>query len=126
MAGWKSKIRDGDWLVLRWARQAGLSEVMNRVALVARGDPAEGLSYHLKRVRKVDGAVLLASDNPAFPPLPAAAGDEDPNSEATTKGDDAEPITTEASAEEATEADPEEAPIVAAAGVEQNTEAAAE
>jgi superfamily II DNA or RNA helicase/diadenosine tetraphosphate (Ap4A) HIT family hydrolase len=76
MAGWKSEILDGDWLVLRWARQAGLSEVMNRVALVARGDPAEGLSYHLKRVRKVDGEVLLASDNPAFPPLPAAAGDE--------------------------------------------------
>lgn len=76
MQGWRAEIRDGDWLVLRWARGDGLASVQGKVALVARGDPAEGRTYHLKRIVAVPRGFELRSDNPAVSPMPARADDQ--------------------------------------------------
>jgi hypothetical protein len=46
------------------------------VALIARGDPNEGRSHHLKRIVKTGNTYELRSDNPAHPTLPARADDE--------------------------------------------------
>jgi len=75
MEGWRSEIRDGDWLVLRWARGQGMPTLKGRVVLVARGDPAEGQSYHLKRVVKTAQGYVLRSDNPDVPDRPAEPHD---------------------------------------------------
>ena len=76
MDGWSSEIRDGDWVVLRWARGLGLRALEARIALVARGDPHVGRSYHLKRVVRVGDRIELRSDNPAVPAMPAEDDDE--------------------------------------------------
>ena len=76
MTSVRAGIRDGDWLVLRWARSATLGEVLGRVALIARGDPDAGQTFHLKRVERSDDGLLLCSDNPAFPPVPVEEGDQ--------------------------------------------------
>ena len=70
MDGGAEPIRDGDWVVLEWARSEGLPKVAGRVALVGQGDPHEGQSHYLKRVVREDGRVVLRSDNPARPDLP--------------------------------------------------------
>jgi hypothetical protein len=73
MNGGKEPIRDGDWVVLRWARGQGLGAVEGRVALVAMGDPAVGQSHHLKRVVRDGDGFVLRSDNPTVAPMAAAA-----------------------------------------------------
>ncbi|RMF84467.1 MAG: HIT domain-containing protein [Nitrospirae bacterium] len=75
MEGWRSTIHDGDWLVLRWARGQEMPTLKGRVVLVARGDPMEGQSYHLKRVTKTPSGYVLRSDNPDVPDRPAEPGD---------------------------------------------------
>jgi hypothetical protein len=75
MDGWKSEIRDGDWLVMRWARRATLPEVEGRVALVARGDPRTGSTFHVKRIIRKGNRFLLASDHPDVPPVEAGPDD---------------------------------------------------
>jgi len=76
MQGWKNEIRDGDWLVMRWSRGASLGALAGRVALVARGDPEEGQTFHLKRIRKEGNRFELVSDNPVFPAMTAREDDE--------------------------------------------------
>ena len=64
MDGGKQPIRDGDWLVLRYARGAALGAVEGRVALVQTMDPTDGLRFQLKRVVREDDRWRLRSDNP--------------------------------------------------------------
>ena len=71
MDGGAAPIRDGDWVLLRWARGLGIGAVEGRVALVAVGDPQVGQSHHLKRVVRDGDRFVLRSDNPAVAPMPA-------------------------------------------------------
>ncbi|MCB9742235.1 MAG: DEAD/DEAH box helicase family protein [Alphaproteobacteria bacterium] len=73
MNGGPTPIRDGDWLILRWARGARLDELRDRVALFALGDPTEGPSHHLKRLAQTPAGRVLRSDNPEVPDLPVGA-----------------------------------------------------
>ncbi len=88
-------IRDGDWLVMEWARHRSLAELAGRVVLVARtGSAPEAPTFHLKRITLAPeeaeqvadrhqarptsvkpSAILLASDNPEVTPSLAQPGD---------------------------------------------------
>ncbi|WP_163989671.1 DEAD/DEAH box helicase family protein [Pyxidicoccus caerfyrddinensis] len=70
MEGGERPIRDGDWLVMRFARAAGAGSVEGKVALVQVPDPA-GYAYQVKRLVRVDGLWLLRSDNPERPSFEA-------------------------------------------------------
>lgn len=59
-------IRDGDWLVMRWARDVPIGGFENRVAMVGVGDPYEGVEYLVKRIVRDGSGFLLRSDNPDF------------------------------------------------------------
>ena len=74
MNGGNAPIADGDWLVMRWARGAGLGAVAGRVALVKTPDEHGGYAYQLKRVVQDQGTWWLRSDNPDGPSFPAAEG----------------------------------------------------
>ena len=68
MAGWRSEVRDGDWLVCVPLVGVGFEAVIGEMAVVARGAD-ESRSFHLKRVlRAPDGGWLLRSDNPEVAP----------------------------------------------------------
>lgn len=80
MDGGETPIRDGDWVVLRWARAARLGALEGRIALVevpaGSGSPestAGDSGYVLKRVVRDGDGWLLASDNPTGPTIPASA-----------------------------------------------------
>ncbi len=73
---WRQGIHDGDWVIMKWARGAAASVVVDRVVLIQRGEPDEGYTYHLKRLRRSDRGFALESDNPAHATLPATAEDE--------------------------------------------------
>lgn len=75
MQGWRSEIRDGDWLVMRWARGLGLSAVQGRIVLLGRGG-ADDRRWHLKRVVRRDDGWWFASDNPDVTPLTPSPDDE--------------------------------------------------
>ena len=70
MEGGDRPIRDGDWLVMRYARAAGAGAVEGKVVLVEVPDPA-GLAYQVKRLVRAGGGWLLRSDNPACPSFEA-------------------------------------------------------
>ena len=77
----RTSISDGDWLIMKWARGLPPGAVDGRVALIARGEPDEGYTHHLKRIRRVTPSTSrpryeLWSDNPAVPPVPAEATDQ--------------------------------------------------
>jgi superfamily II DNA or RNA helicase/diadenosine tetraphosphate (Ap4A) HIT family hydrolase len=76
MEGLGRGIRDGDWLVLRLARGATLGAALGRVALIARGHPEEGRSFHVKRVARRERGFALESDNPDVPEVDARDDDE--------------------------------------------------
>lgn len=62
MDGGPNPIKDGDWVILSWARTAGLSKIEGQVALVQADN-----ELFLKRVKEN----WLISDNPAYAPVPA-------------------------------------------------------
>ncbi len=68
MQGWRNDIKDGDWLVMQWARGIGPAAVDGKVVLLSRGDP-EDASYHVKRIRRVGRRYEFASDNPDVAPM---------------------------------------------------------
>jgi len=78
MDGGKEPIRDGDWVVMRWARAAGLGAVEGRVALVevtgAGPDAAETgeAGYRSKRVIRGARGHVLRSDRPDAEDLQAS------------------------------------------------------
>lgn len=76
MAGWRSEIADGDWLLIRPLSGVGFAAVEGQVVVVGRGD-AEDRSYHCKRViQDRDGAWWLRSDAPDVLAVAVQEGDE--------------------------------------------------
>ena len=75
MAGWRSEIADGDWLVLRLTPGQGLAALEGKIAVIARGAD-EAVTLHCKRVvRGPDGRWLLRSDASDVEPMLAEPGD---------------------------------------------------
>ena len=75
MAGWRSEIRDGDWLVCRPLEGVGFGAVEGDIAILARGE-AESSTFHVKRVAHgPDGGWLLRSDNPDVAAMPVEPSD---------------------------------------------------
>jgi len=72
MDGGKTPIRDGDWVLLRWARGRGLGAVQGRIALVAVGEPQGDRQFLLKRVVRTDSGLVLRSENRSFEELPVS------------------------------------------------------
>ncbi|QRK12331.1 S24 family peptidase [Archangium violaceum] len=70
MDGGERPIRDGDWLVMRYARAAGIGAVEGKVALVQVPDAA-GYGYQVKRIIREGDRWMLRSDNPARPSFEA-------------------------------------------------------
>ncbi|MGK0362941.1 MAG: hypothetical protein ACI9U2_005263, partial [Bradymonadia bacterium] len=70
MDGGKTPIRDGDWVVMQWARGLGLDAVTDHVCLLARGDADVGSTHHLKRVKRLANGIRLKSDNRSAADLP--------------------------------------------------------
>ena len=75
MDGGPKPIRDGDWVLLRWARDRGLADIVGHTALLRRGADSQA-TYHLKKVLSAGGATVLTSTNPRVPDLPATAEDQ--------------------------------------------------
>jgi hypothetical protein len=73
MDGGREPIRDGDWLVLRYARGASLGALSGNVALLQLPAGRTGSRYQLKRVVQESGRWVLRSDNPALPDFDASA-----------------------------------------------------
>lgn len=74
MQGWRHEIRDGNWLVMRWARGHGPAALVGRIVLLERGDP-DAASYYVKRVERTAAGFGFASDNPEVPSMPAQDDD---------------------------------------------------
>jgi hypothetical protein len=75
MAGWRTEIRDGDWLVLRPAAGVGFAAVEGEVVVLARGD-AEARTFHVKRVVRGDGGRWwLRSDSSEVAAVEVGVGD---------------------------------------------------
>ncbi|MBI3726265.1 DEAD/DEAH box helicase family protein [bacterium] len=72
MDGGPRPIRDGDWLVRRFARSAGLGAIAGRVALLQVEDEHGAFGYQVKRVVQDGSRWTLRSDNPARPSFPAS------------------------------------------------------
>lgn len=81
MDGGPKPIRDGDWLVFRFARGVGLGAVEGRVALVqTESEPGSGaFNYQIKRVVRDGTGWTLRSDNPARPSFPPGDREHDPD-----------------------------------------------
>ncbi len=62
MDGGADPIRDGDWLIFKYARGAGLGAVEGRVALVETEGQHGDAGYQVKRVVREGGRWFLASD----------------------------------------------------------------
>lgn len=73
MDGGKDPIRDGDWLVLRYARSRSLDAVEGGRALVRLASESGGGRYQIKRVVRLDGVWILRSDNPDVVDVEASA-----------------------------------------------------
>ncbi|WP_272425260.1 DEAD/DEAH box helicase family protein [Polyangium jinanense] len=73
MNGGKEPIRDGDWLVLRFARGQSREAMKGKIALVEVPDSQIGASHLVKRVVQDDGRWVLRSENHAFAAIDATA-----------------------------------------------------
>lgn len=75
MNGGDHPIRDGDWLVMRYARDLSPRDLEGKVALIQVPDAA-GYAYQVKRLVTVDGRWMLRSDNPEHATTVASDGTE--------------------------------------------------
>ena len=73
MDGGPEPIRDGDWLVMRWARGASLESLEGRVILIELRDAAGEAAHQVKRLVREGRSWMLRSDNPAAPSFEASA-----------------------------------------------------
>ncbi|MDI3282135.1 DEAD/DEAH box helicase family protein [Polyangium sp. 15x6] len=73
MNGGKEPIRDGDWLVMRFARSASRNAIEGKIALVEVPDSHLGASYLVKRIVRDGKRWILRSENPAHASIEAAA-----------------------------------------------------
>jgi hypothetical protein len=73
MDGGERPIRDGDWLVMRYARGDRLSSLEGKVALVETGPVSGEHAYQVKRVVRAGDGWLLRSENPTAPSFDARA-----------------------------------------------------
>ena len=73
MDGGKTPIRNGDWVLMKWARGKGLGAVRGRVALVGVGDLSGDRKFLLKRIVDTGGGQVLRSENRDYPELPTTA-----------------------------------------------------
>ena len=64
MDGGARPIRDGDWLLMRWARSSSLPAIAGRVALVQVPGEELGHRFQIKRVVRSERGWMLRSDNP--------------------------------------------------------------
>ena len=74
MNGGKQPIRDGDWLVMRFARSASREAIEGKIALVEVPDSHLGASHLIKRLVREDKRWILRSENPAHASIEATAG----------------------------------------------------
>lgn len=74
MQGFRSTIRDGDWLVMRKGATS-LESALGQVVLVAREDRFGDRSLHVKRVAKKAQRIWFRSDDSDVKPLPATESD---------------------------------------------------
>lgn len=75
MQGFRSTIRDGDWLIMRKAQLLPAAAV-GQVALVAREDQFGDKSLHVKRVVQKGRRIWFRSDDPEVKPLVANETDK--------------------------------------------------
>ncbi|TKC96491.1 DEAD/DEAH box helicase family protein [Polyangium fumosum] len=73
MNGGKEPIRDGDWLVMRFARSASREAIQGKIVLVEMPDSDLGASHLVKRIVRDDKRWVLRSENPAFLSIDATA-----------------------------------------------------
>jgi len=74
MEGGATPIRDGDWLVMRFARDQSLGALSGKIALLQVPDQALGYAYQIKRIVPVEGGRWqLRSENPTSPSFEASA-----------------------------------------------------
>jgi superfamily II DNA or RNA helicase/HKD family nuclease len=73
MEGGKHPIRDGDWLVMRFARGASREEIAGKIAVLQVPDADMGFAYQVKRVVRDGTRWVLRSDNPTHPSFAATA-----------------------------------------------------
>ncbi|MGC4000720.1 MAG: S24 family peptidase [Anaeromyxobacter sp.] len=74
MQGFRSSIRDGDWLVFKRQR-LGPAAVEGKIVLLARKDRYGDESLHLKRVQRVGRKLQFSSDEPRIKPVPIGEDD---------------------------------------------------
>ncbi|MDC0744227.1 S24 family peptidase [Polyangium mundeleinium] len=74
MHGGKEPIRDGDWLVMRFARSASREAIEGKIALVEVPDSHLGAAYLIKRLVQEDKRWILRAENPAHASIHATAG----------------------------------------------------
>lgn len=75
MQGFRSLIRNGDWLVMRKCRDSA-SNVIGQVVLLSREDRYGDKSLHLKRVVQLGKKFVFRSDDADVPPMPVTESDE--------------------------------------------------
>ncbi|WP_437960496.1 DEAD/DEAH box helicase family protein [Sorangium sp. So ce119] len=73
MDGGRRPVRDGDWLILRFARGASVEAIDGKVALVQIPDRDLGFAYQIKRIARDGSRWWLRSDNPDGPSFEATA-----------------------------------------------------
>ncbi|WP_437975181.1 helicase-related protein [Sorangium sp. So ce295] len=73
MDGGKRPIRDGDWLIMRFARGASYDALDGKVALLQVPDRGLGFAYQIKRIARAQSRWWLRSDNPDGPSYEATA-----------------------------------------------------
>lgn len=75
MQGFRSTIRDGDWLVMRKAHPS-LEAAIGQIVLIAREDKYGDRSLHVKRVAQKGRRLWLRSDDTSVKPIAAVETDE--------------------------------------------------
>jgi hypothetical protein len=73
MNGGKNPIRDGDWLIMRFARGASIGALAGRVALIQTPAGHDTSAYQVKRIVQQGDRWWLRSDNTEVPAIEAAA-----------------------------------------------------